>query len=426
MQTSYGGGGSAAWPGARYVPAAAIRTEETGARVNTDRPVAVPPPASSETDPEDLLRGILRWVECESPTDDVAAVNQMVDLVEADCRTFGFSPERLAVKDYGDFLKVTVGNEGPRILILAHLDTVWPLGALPIRRAGDVVYGPGIYDMKAGAYLALLATRNVAATHRLAGTVTLLFTTDEEVGSPASRPLIEELAKANDYVLVFEPGVPGSVKISRNGSGRFWLRTRGRAAHSGVDHAAGRNAIAELSRHILKLEDETDYDTGTTFNIGVVQGGTRANVVPEQAAAHLDVRVRTPAEAEHVMALLNGLTPSTDDYELTVEGGLTRPPFDSTASEHLFGIARAVARRLGTDITGIHSNGGSDANLAASVGTQTLDGLGADGNGAHSVGEHIEVSKLPARLRFAEELLAELAGTPNPRSAGPSRKVRNR
>ncbi len=364
-------------------------------------------------DSETLLEAAQRWVAVESKTEDTEAVNAMMDLAAEACGQHGMRWDRMHGKDgYGDCLYARHkddSGESKGVLVLAHLDTVHPkctLAANPQRIEGDRAYGPGIFDMKASAYLAIAAHGAANAESPTDLPVRILFVSDEEVGSPFSRPLIERCAGHALHVLVVEPARNiGEVVTSRKGIIRMHLRTRGRPSHSGVCHEDGRSAILEAARHILAIEAMTDYDRGITANIGLVSGGTAANVVPEHCEASIDVRVTSEAAAQEVLEVLNGLKPHNPDVEVEVTGGLNRPPFEtSEQGEALFQHAKREAADLGIDLAGIGTGGGSDGNFTAALGVPTLDGLGVVGDGAHTLEEYIEVPSLAPRC----ELLARL------------------
>ncbi|GIX48475.1 MAG: carboxypeptidase [Candidatus Tectimicrobiota bacterium] len=365
-----------------------------------------------------LVAGIRQWVELESPTTEPAAVNRLVDLVEAQLRALGLQVERIAGRDgLGDHLRARTPWGGPEagILVLGHLDTVHPLGTLhsrlPFRLEGNRVYGPGIADMKGGAYLAYNALRYLVERGETTPLpVTLIYNSDEEVGSPTSRGLIEETARQAKYVLVTEPGRNGGcVVTARRGTGRFRLKITGRPAHSGVNHEQGRSALRELAHQILRLESMTDYARGITVNVGVAAGGTRANVVPAEAMAEVDLRVSTPEDAEAMVRTLLALQPVTPEVTLEVRGQLNRPPYTKTpAIDALYRHARALAAELGFALPETATGGGSDGNFTAVMGLPTLDGLGADGAGPHTYEEHIFLDRLVPRQALLVRLLQTL------------------
>ena len=367
---------------------------------------------------ERLLAGIRSWVEIESPSTDAEAVNRMVGLVEADLNDAGLETERVAGRDgFGDHLlaRTPWGTNEPGIMVLGHLDTVWSMGTLdlrPFRVEDGKAYGPGIYDMKGGAYLICEAIKTIMGSGEQPSLpISVLLVSDEEVGSPTSREVIEEEAKRAKYVLVFEPARPphGAAVTTRSGWGRFRLRVRGRAAHAGSDHQLGRSAIVEMARLIVKIESMTDYERGVTFNVGTVQGGTRPNVVPEQAEADVDLRFSNPKEADELEQAVLGLKPEGEGIEVEVFGGINRPPFErSEVGMALFERAKSIAAEVGVDLKETWAGGVSDGNFAAALGVPTLDGLGVVGAGAHAETEHIVVDRLAERADFLLGLLRSL------------------
>ena len=361
-------------------------------------------------DAEDILEGILEWVRIESPSHDAEAVNRMVDRVESHMRPLTSRIQRTPGRDgFGDILTVRSewGGDGPGILVLSHLDTVHPIGTiddiLTVRREGDRVYGPGIYDMKGGAYLAWYAFRHLVRTGRETPLpITFLFVPEEEVGSPTSRAAIEAAARTNRYVLVTEPARDGGkIVTARKGVAMFEMTVKGRPSHAGARHQDGRSAIREMARQILRLEAMTDYEREITVNVGVVSGGTVTNVVPAECRSMIDLRVPTPEAAQEMCARVLGLTPFDPDVELEVTGGMNRPAYEKDASiEALLQHARALASELGIDLQDVKAGGVSDGNFTAALGIPTLDGLGVDGHGAHSHEEHLLFSSLEPRTRL--------------------------
>jgi glutamate carboxypeptidase len=365
-----------------------------------------------------MIDGIKRWVETESPTQSKAAVNKMIDLVQSDVAGLPVNVERVAGRNgYADNLIVrnTAAGEGSGILILSHIDTVHPIGTLagplPFRRDGDRLYGPGLFDMKGGAYLALEAFRQVAQAKSAKLPVTFVFTPDEEVGSPTSRALIETEAKESRYVLVTEPARDGGkVVTARKGVGRFEVKTIGVPAHSGARHQDGRSAIREMARQVLAIEGMTDYARGVTTTVGMISGGTAPNVIPQHCRISVDLRVREVAAGEEFETKILGLAPFDPGVKLEVTGGMNRPPFDmSTAIGVLFRHAQAVAKNIGFDLQHTEmTGGGSDGNFTAALGIPTLDGLGIDGDGAHTEWEHGLISSIEPRTRLMRGLLETL------------------
>jgi len=365
-----------------------------------------------------MLEGIRRWVVTESPTRDRAAVNRMVDLVQSDVAGLDVSIERIPGQNgLADNLVIrnTAAGEGPGILLLSHIDTVHPMGTvnagLPFRRDGDRLYGPGLYDMKGGAYLALEAFRQVAKAKSAKMPVTYVFTPDEEIGSPTSRNLIEAEARRARYVLVTEPARDGGKCVtSRKGVGRFEVTTLGVPAHSGSRHQDGRSAIKEMARQVLAIEGLTNYERGVTTTVGVISGGTAPNVIPQHCHISVDLRVRDDAAGREFEAKILGLEPFDPGVKVKVTGGMNRPPFEKSAAiDVLFRHAQALARGVGfelkdTEMTG----GGSDGNFTAALGVPTLDGLGIDGDGAHTEWEHGFISSIEPRTRLMRGLLETL------------------
>ena len=360
-------------------------------------------------DQDEILAGIRAWVEIESPTQDAAAVNRVVDRVMADYATLGARMERIAGRDgFGDHLLVTSpwGGDGPGILVLSHLDTVHDIGTLagrlPYRVEGDVAYGPGIYDMKGGAHLAFAAMRHLARLGReTALPIRHLFVSEEEVGSPTSREIIEREARRARYVLVTEPAREGGkVVTARKGVARFDLHITGRAAHSGARHEDGRSAIKELARQILDLEAMNDPAAEVTVNVGVVAGGSRANIVPDFARAEIDMRVPNPAIGDAAVARVLAIKAYDPDVTVAISGGMNRPAYEKGPEiAALFERARTIAAGIGIDLQDLKTGGGSDGNFTAAY-APTLDGLGVDGKGAHTEYEQLHVSCLVPRTQL--------------------------
>jgi glutamate carboxypeptidase len=368
-------------------------------------------------DTQELLEGIRSWVEIESPTTDAAAVNRMMDKVAADAEAAGAGTERMPGQaGYGDHLLVSSpwGGDEPGILVLSHVDTVHDIGTLagplPYRVEGDAAFGPGIYDMKGGAFLAFAALRRLIREDRQTRLpIRHLYVSDEEVGSLTSRGIIEREARRARYVLVTEPARDGGkVVTARKGVARFTLRVTGRAAHSGTSHQHGRSAIRELARQILDLEAMTDYATGVTVNVGVVHGGTRANVVAAEAFAEIDVRVPNPEIGDAIVARILALTPHDPGTVLEMTGGLNRPGYEkSDAIAQLFEHAKHLAAEVGITLDDVATGGGSDGNFTAAL-APTLDGLGVDGKGAHTHHEQLAVSSLVPRATLLLRLFETL------------------
>lgn len=368
---------------------------------------------------DDTVNLVRQLVEIESPSTDKAAVDEAGRFVAEQARRLGavvsFDPQAAA----GDNVTARWGQaagaeagEARGVLLLCHLDTVYGRGTLvrqPCRMVDGRLLGPGTVDMKASIAMALTALR-VLQEKRLwpDRSITALFTSDEEIGSQGSRALIEREARQAGLVLCLEPCLPdGSLKTWRKGVGDFELIARGRAAHAGADHERGRNAIEELAHHILAAQQLTDYAAGTTVNVGVVSGGTRSNVIPDEAHAHIDMRVMTAAEAERITAWMHSRRPVLQGTTLEVAGGLNRPPMPrDDVMAGTFRRAQQIAAGLGLRLTEGGTGGGSDANFVAPLGVPVLDGLGALGNGAHSEREHIVVASLPERTALLAALIS--------------------
>ncbi len=361
-------------------------------------------------DRAEILAGIREWVEIESPTTDAASVNRMADKVIADYAAIGAKVQRIPGRDgFGDHVLVTSpwgSDDEPGILVLSHIDTVHDLGIidekLPFRVEGDIAYGPGIYDMKGGAYLPLAAMRHLVRAGRTTNRpIRHLFVSEEEVGSPTSREHIEREARRAVAVLVTEPAREGGrIVTARKGVARFDIIVRGQLAHSGARHQDGRSAIKELARQILDIEAMTDYATGLTLNVGVISGGTRANVVADEARAEIDMRVPNPEIAEQAIARFLALKPYDPGCTLEISGGLNRPGYEKGAEiTALFEHAKLIAATIGFELKDIATGGGSDGNFTAAI-APTLDGLGVDGKGGHTHYEQLYVSSLIPRTRL--------------------------
>jgi glutamate carboxypeptidase len=366
-----------------------------------------------------LVGGIREWVMLESPSSDHERVDQMMALAAERARQMGLQADLVELSDAAPrMLRVTnrrAGDVRPGLLIIAHLDTVHPVGTLQSnawRQEGDRLYGPGIYDMKAGAYLALRALAEIEKDGGTPLPVDYLFSPDEEIGSHASRAYIERAAGQARCVLVTEPARPngGRCVTARKGTGLVSLKVVGRPSHAGMQHEKGRSAIKEMAHQVLALEAMTDYARGITVSVGTIRGGTTPNVVPSGCEAVVDFRVPDMEAAEVLLAKFKAMKAVDPDVTLSVDVELNRPPMarsENTAA--LFATARDCARRAGfvleeAPMTG----GGSDANFTAALGVPTIDGLGADGDGAHTLKEHVMISTLAQRLAFWKLLLREL------------------
>jgi glutamate carboxypeptidase len=361
---------------------------------------------------------LLAWIKTESPTHDRAGVNLMMDLVAAEMADAPVGVERIAGTDgLGDVLVLRAGPErdDASTLVMSHLDTVHPIGTLerdlPVRLDGDRLYGPGVYDMKAGAWLALRAFKEVALNGTASRPMVFLVTPDEEIGSPITRPMIEDLSRKAAFALVTEPARDGGkVVTSRKGVGRFDVHVEGRPAHAGSRHADGRSAIREAARQILTIEGMTDYKRGVTTTVGMIQGGTAQNTIPQHCRFTVDLRAETVADGEEFAAAILGLKAWEPDVQVTVTGGMNRPPFERTDGVvKLFQHAQKLASELGFELNDVpRTGGGSDGNFTAALGTPTLDGLGVDGDGAHTLQEYALLSSIEPRRKLMARLLETL------------------
>ena len=368
-----------------------------------------------------MLDELRTLVEHESPSRDVAALNSL--RLKLNQRLRGLFPYVRSIKDGPAAGHVSAvynpWSESPPLLILGHFDTVWPIGSLasrPFRVEGDKAFGPGTYDMKASLVILFTALealcqlddRPIPPYARRSAEIFL--TSDEEIGSPDSRMRIEKLASNAAAVLVLEPPLPdGSLKTARKGVGGYTIEARGRSAHAGIEPEKGANAIAELAHQVLKVQSLNDLSIGTTLNVGTIEGGTTANVVPDRASCRVDVRASTLAEAARIDATLRGIMPVTPGTTLHVSGGFNRPPMErSPGIASLFEKARKIGRTLGMELTEGSTGGGSDANFTAALGVPTLDGLGALGGGAHAEDEHVLIDSIPERAALLAALLMNL------------------
>src|SRR3954464_4527237 len=358
--------------------------------------------SSNPFDSTTMLAGIRRWVEIETPTEASEQVNRLVTMVADGYRDLPAIIERIPGRDgRGDHLlaRSIWGQEAPGILVLSHLDTVHPIGfieRLPFRIEGDRAFGAGIYDMKGGAYLGWRAFAEVgAANERPPLGITHLYVSDEEIGSPTSRALIEAEGQKAKFVLVTEPARDGGkIVTGRKGVARFEVFVTGVPAHAGARPQDGRSAIRELANVIQTLEAMTDFQRGVTVNVGVVRGGTRPNVIPEQAYAEVDLRVSTVADADEFVARILTLKSKTEGVTVKVTGELNRPPYEKgNAGAALYEHAKTLAAEIGFDLVDTATGGGSDGNFTAPH-TATLDGLGVDGKGAHTHYEQMYISSI--------------------------------
>ncbi len=358
------------------------------------------------------------WLAIESPSHHAVGVNQMMDGVEHEVTGMPIVVERIPGREgLGDVLILRAGPENSQapIIVLSHLDTVHPLGTvmdqLPVRIEGDRLYGPGVYDMKGGAWLALQAFKQVAASGTANRPIVYLFTPDEEIGSPTSRELIEATAKGSIAALVTEPArMGGRIVTSRKGSGRFQVSLQGKQAHAGMHHEKGRSAIREAAHQILAIEALTDYARGITTCVGVIRGGLAPNVVPENVSFSVDCRVTTIEDSLFIEKTLLGLKAHDPEIKINVDGRMGRPPYGKSKEvASLFATAQSIAAEVGFDLKDCPMTGGaSDGNFTAAIGVPTLDGLGIDGDGAHTFEEYCLISSIAPRKELLKGLLTSL------------------
>ncbi len=373
---------------------------------------------------KEMVATLRRFIECESPSADKAAVDRFGEVVAAEWGKRGAAVRVIRQRETGNHVRAEIaaggfsgkrqassGGRTGQILILGHLDTVYPVGTLrtmPFRVAGGRAFGPGTFDMKGGLVLALFAvdalrTAGVKPSKRLV----FFWDSDEEIGSHTSRKLIEAEARRSDAVLVLEPSAGGNLKTRRKGVGTAEIIVHGRAAHAGIDPAAGVNAVHELALQIERLMKMNDSARGITVQATVISGGTASNVVPAEARAQVDVRCARLADVERVNRRLKALRPILKGAKIEVRGGINRPPLERTAGVHKLVLhAQSLARQMGITIGESATGGGSDGNFTAALGVPTLDGLGVIGDGAHALNEHAVIGKMPQRAALLAGLLA--------------------
>jgi glutamate carboxypeptidase len=363
---------------------------------------------------DDMVALLADLIAIESPTTDKAAVDRMSGRVAAELEALGASLQAHPRGKVGDIIEAGwhLDRPGKPILFLCHMDTVHPVGAIadnPVREEEGRLYGPGAYDMKASITAVLHAIRGLQELSIFPERpIIALMTTDEETGSYHSRALIEELAAGAALVCVMEPALPdGSLKTWRKATGMFNVRAHGIASHAGGAHEMGLNAIEEMAHQILELQGMTDYEVGTTVSVGMVEGGTARNVVPESCELAVDVRAMNPGEMARLTERILALKPVLPGARLEVSGEFDRPPMERNALMiQTFGRAKQIAARHGFTLRESGSGGGSDGNFTAALGTPTLDGLGPIGDGAHTASEHLIINSLgPSAALLAALLL---------------------
>jgi len=353
-------------------------------------------------------------VQQESPSEDRQAVNAAMALAENWAREQGARIKRHRQREVGDVLELHFGpprSKQKPVLLLGHLDTVWPIGTLkkmPWREADGRYWGPGVLDMKAGVVMALAALNTLRET-KATRPVTLLLNSDEEVGSPISRAITERLALESAAVLVLEPAQGLAYKTARKGVGHYHVEVTGVGAHSGVDFERGHSAILELAKLIQTISGFTNLARKLTVNCGVIAGGTRSNVVASQAWVEVDVRIAKASDAAYVEKLFRSLKVSDPHCKLTITGGINRPPMERKAGTiALFKKARSIAAELGFTLDEAATGGGSDGNFTAALGVPTLDGMGAVGDGAHAAHESVVIEHLVPRTALLAAMIASV------------------
>jgi len=362
-----------------------------------------------------MLATLRQFVEAESPSLEKAAADRCCGLIASAWRKYDARVERLAQKHRGDHLRISYGpgktRSAGQLLVLGHYDTVYSGGTLrkmPFSISRGKAYGPGIFDMKTGIVQALFALHALQETNtELRKRLVFLWTSDEEIGSESSRKLLEAEARRSDAVFVLEPpfGSRGLLKTARKGVGTAKLTVHGRASHAGLAPQEGINAIHELAQQLARIEKWNDLRRGVTINAGVIEGGSRSNVIPERARAALDLRALRVSDMRSLERRLHALRAIHRGARLEITGGFDRPPLERKMSAALFACAKSIAAQMNLPLGECTVGGGSDGNLTAALGVPTLDGLGAVGDGAHSANEHILINTMPARAALLASLL---------------------
>jgi glutamate carboxypeptidase len=367
---------------------------------------------AAKTGETTLLKQLKQLVEIESPSDNKAAVDRANDLVASWVPALGGTVKRHKQRSFGDVLELRFGptrSKRPRVLLLGHLDTVWPIGTLakmPWREADGKIYGPGLLDMKIGVMMALEAVR-ILREADAERPVTLLLNSDEEIGSTVSRPITEKLAQQCSAVFVMEPAQGLAYKTARKGIGNYKIRVTGVGAHAGVDFQAGHSAILEMARLVQTISGFTDLAKGRTLNVGVIHGGTGSNVIAAECTAQVDARILKASDAATLNRLMNSLRVTDKACKLEVTGGINRPPMErKPGTVALFKQARKLAAEIGLSLEEASTGGGSDGNFTAALGIPTLDGMGAVGAGAHAAHEHIIRAHIVERTALLTGMLA--------------------
>lgn len=354
-----------------------------------------------------VLEQLERLVRCQSPTSDLLACQSVIKLAAEIASEVLNQPAQ--IREIENRPVFWWGDENPEIVLLTHLDTVWPIDSFtPIWEVKENrITGPGVFDMKAGFIQALYALRGIS------GSVALIATTDEESGSHSSKKLIEDLSRNARAVLVFEASMDGAVKIGRKGSADFKVTVNGRAAHAGLEPEKGINASTELSQLVLQIAKLENPEFGTTVVPTTMSSGSTTNTVPALASVDIDVRSYKAAELNRISKALSDLVPQNSEAKITVTGQINRPPLELTSTQSLFERAKKVHANLGrSPLVGVSVGGVSDGNFAAAVGAKTLDGLGAIGGGAHAQGEWVKADSIDSQITFINALITDLLERP--------------
>lgn len=349
-----------------------------------------------------MLTELETLVRCQSPSEDLVACSEVVNVAsKIALRVLGKPARILSVKGRPVFWW---GDENPQVVLLGHLDTVWPKGSFePLWEVtGDVARGPGIFDMKAGFIQALFALKDVE------GSIALIATTDEETGSATSREMIEEISRSSRAVLVLEAAVDGKVKIGRKGTSMYQISVHGRAAHAGLEPEKGINATTEMASIVLQMAALENPSAGTTVVPTLLRSGNTTNTVPDLATLDVDIRSYSQAELIRVDAAIRTLAPQNSSARIEISGGINRPPLEPTSTKSLYEMAAKVAKEMGFELGAASVGGASDGNFAAAAGANVLDGLGAVGSGAHAKGEWASVKELCARSEFLHQFIKVL------------------
>jgi glutamate carboxypeptidase len=367
-----------------------------------------------ETRREWIRNSLQELVLQESPSEDRAAVNAAAAIVDRLASGMGGRIRRNKQKEFGDVVELRFGpvrSDRKPLLLLGHMDTVWPIGTLknmPWREEKGKFWGPGVLDMKAGVVMALAAVSTLKEL-KLARPVTLLLNSEEEVGSPVSRAITERLALESAAVFVLEPAQGLAYKTARKGVGHYNVQVTGVSAHAGVDFEKGHSAILELAKQVQTISGFVNSARQLTVNCGVIAGGTRSNVVASEAHTEVDVRISKARDAAYIQKLFDGLKVSDPHCKLTVTGGINRPPMERKAGTiALFKQARRLAAELGFDLQEAATGGGSDGNFTAGLGVPTLDGMGAVGEGAHAAHESVVIEHLVPRTALLAAMIASV------------------